>query len=78
MPDPVVLIGVKESGALGAVGLYPNMEAARDAVQSGAVPAGYFYSVMTPPMGQTYGSRDGYAPTNIPGLVNFAPRNHPG
>jgi hypothetical protein len=52
MPDapPVVLVGIDEHG-LGVVGLFAMADEAAKAVQSGKLPTGYTYSVVTPKLG---------------------------
>ena len=54
MTAPVILIGTKrDSGLLGAVGLYPDKDVAYKAVMSGNLPDDCHYAVMTPAMGET-------------------------
>ena len=50
---PVILIGVRGDGTIGAVGLYRTAEDAGKAVHLNEVPSGFYYSVMTPKMGET-------------------------
>lgn len=54
MSDPIILIGTrKDSGSLGAVGLYASADEAMFAVHSGKLPSDCCYSVMSPKMGET-------------------------
>jgi hypothetical protein len=53
--DPVILVGTNRgSGVLEFVGLYKTDADAMIAVQSGRIPGGCHWSIMTPPMGQIY------------------------